>query len=139
MVRAQARYGRYMLDSEGDGDARMRQAIARKLLGDIADDYRRVRELSPNTPVAWYNLGNILFESEDFDGATAAYTKAVELKPDFGEAYYNRGYIALRSGRRTEGIADLSKRGGRHIRQILPYGFLWRRRGREGQHPRWYF
>lgn len=111
MVRAQARYGRYMLDSEGEGDARMRQAMARKLLGDIADDYRRVLELSPNTPVAWYNLGNILFESEDFDGATDAYTKAVELKPDFGEAYYNRGYIALRSGRRTEGIADLSKAG----------------------------
>ena len=37
--------------------------------------------------------------------------KHIELKPDFGEAYYNRGYLALRSGRRNDGIADLSKAG----------------------------
>ena len=43
--------------------------------------------------------------------AVKAFTKAIELKPDFGEAYYNRGYLALRSGRRNDGIADLSKAG----------------------------
>ena len=48
---------------------------------------------------------------EDYDGATEAYGKAIALKPDFGEAYYNRGYIALRDGRRSAGIADLSKAG----------------------------
>ena len=61
--------------------------------------------------VAYFNKGNILFELEEYALARAAYHKAIELKPDFGEAYYNRGYILLKSGHQTEGIADLSKAG----------------------------
>ena len=61
--------------------------------------------------MAYFNLGNIYFELEDYDNATKAYDNAIALKPDFGEAYYNRGYIALRDGRRQAGIADLSKAG----------------------------
>lgn len=61
--------------------------------------------------MAYYNKGNILYELEEYDLATAAYNKAIELKPDFGEAYYNRGYIALKAGRSNEGVADLSKAG----------------------------
>lgn len=110
LIRAQARYGQYLLGhEEGQGVARL--ALARKDLDEIAQDYKKVLELSPRTPVAYYNLGNIYFELEDFDNATKSYDKAIELKPDFGEAYYNRGYIALRDGRRSAGIADLSKAG----------------------------
>lgn len=110
LVRAQARYGRYLLGYE-QGDGAARQALLRKDLDDIAADYRKVLELSPRTPVAYFNLGNIYFEMEDYDLATEAYNKAIELKPDFGEAYYNRGYISLRNGHRGAGIADLSKAG----------------------------
>lgn len=110
MVRAQARLGIYKLgDITDEGPAR--SAIARKMLDDIADDYRQFLALSPSSPVAWYNLGNTLFEGDDFDGAVETYTKAIELKPDFGHAYYNRGYIMLRDGRRNEGLADLSRAG----------------------------
>ena len=109
-MRAQARYGRYLLGYE-QGDGAARQALLRKDLDDIAADYRKVLELSPRTPVAYFNLGNIYFEMEDYDLATEAYNKAIELKPDFGEAYYNRGYISLRNGHRGAGIADLSKAG----------------------------
>lgn len=113
IVRAQARYGSYLLERENvtktDGVAAA--ALSRKALDDIADDYRKVLELSPRTPVAWFNLGNVLFELEDFAGASDAYSKAIDLKPDFGEAFYNRGYIALRSGDRANGIVDLSKAG----------------------------
>lgn len=112
MVRAQARYGRYLSTGDADNtDMSTRSALRRKLLNDIADDWRKVIELSPSTPVAWYNLGNIMFELEDFDAASDAYTHAIGLKSDFGAAYYNRGYIALKAGRRTEGISDLSKAG----------------------------
>lgn len=110
MVRAQARYGTYCLGQE-NAEGIARAALQRKLLDDIVADYDRVIELSPASPIAWYNKGNILFLLEDVDGARQAYGKAIELKPDFGEAYFNRGYIALREGRRAEGIADLSKAG----------------------------
>ncbi len=110
LVRAQARYGQYQLGhEESQGAARL--ALARKDLDEIAQDYQKVLELSPRTPVAYFNLGNIYFELEDYDNATKAYDNAIALKSDFGEAYYNRGYIALRDGRRAAGIADLSKAG----------------------------
>lgn len=119
MVRAQARYGRYLLDkstprNEDDkrpADRISRATLARQALSEILDDYERIIALSPQMAVAWFNKGNILMELEDFAGASAAYSEAVKLKPDFGEAYYNRGYIALREGRRQDGIDDLSKAG----------------------------
>ncbi len=119
MVRAQARYGRYVLDRNaprGDGDKRpadrvSRASLARQALAELRADYDRIIELSPQMAVAWFNKGNILMELEDFAAAASAYTEAVKLKPDFGEAYYNRGYIALTEGRRQDGIDDLSKAG----------------------------
>ena len=111
MVRAQARYGRYMLGHSEGSDAATRGAMSLKLLDDIVADYNKVIELSLSNPIAWFNKGNVLFEKEDYDGAQQAYSKAIQLKPDFGEAYYNRGYIMLKEGRRAEGISDLSKAG----------------------------
>lgn len=120
MIHAQAIYGIYLLESSGatGGDAGSHHAnalessaLARKHLDDIASDYRKAIELAPLTPALWFNLGNILFTLEDLDGATEAYTKAIELKDNFGQAYYNRGYISLRQGNRAGGIADLSKAG----------------------------
>lgn len=116
MIRAQARYSRYLLgESGGDApqarDAMARAAASRHALQEILDDYDTLLRLSPNMAVGWFNRGNILMEMEDFDGAAKSFSRAIELKSDFGEAYYNRGYIALRNGRQNEGVADLSKAG----------------------------
>ena len=35
----------------------------------------------------------------------------MELKPDFGEAYYNLAYVYFQLGNRAEGMANLSKAG----------------------------
>ena len=109
-VRAQARYGSYQLGME-NAEGIARAAMQRKVLDDIVSDYDKVIELSPASPLAWYNKGVALFLMENYEDATSAFSRAIELKGDFGEAYFNRGYIALRSGRRAEGIADLSKAG----------------------------
>jgi regulator of sirC expression with transglutaminase-like and TPR domain len=37
--------------------------------------------------------------------------RAIELYPNFAEAYYNRGLIHLRLGHTKAGTADLSKAG----------------------------
>jgi tetratricopeptide (TPR) repeat protein len=60
---------------------------------------------------AWYNKGNILVEIQDYDHAIEAYTKAIDLKSDMGEAYFNRGYVHLKLGNKRAGIEDLSKAG----------------------------
>lgn len=121
LVRAQARYGKYLLDKNlphnsastgaGSNDALTRTTLLRKSLNDILDDYNEVLRLSPSMAIAWFNKGNILIEMEDYPAAVDAFTQAINLKPEFGEAYYNRGYIALMSGRGNEGLADLGKAG----------------------------
>ncbi|MDE6164458.1 MAG: tetratricopeptide repeat protein, partial [Muribaculaceae bacterium] len=60
---------------------------------------------------AYYDKGNVLLEEDDLTSAVSAYSKAIELKPDFGEAYYNRGYAYMKLGNREAGVADLSKAG----------------------------
>ena len=47
----------------------------------------------------------------DNSNALINYSKAIELKPDLGEAYFNRGLIYLQLGDKEKGTADLSKAG----------------------------
>jgi tetratricopeptide (TPR) repeat protein len=60
---------------------------------------------------AHYDKGNALVEMGDYTSALAAYRKAIELKPDFGEAYYNLAYVYFQLGNRAEGASSLSKAG----------------------------
>ena len=60
---------------------------------------------------AHYNKGCILIAMQDYTSAISAFTNAINLKPDMGEAYYNRGFVYLKLGNKDAGIADLSKAG----------------------------
>ena len=112
LVRAQARYGIWQLgDAAGDSDATARAAMQRQLLDQILEDYDAALAINPASALILFNKGNILFAMEDYHGARQAYSDAIRFKPDLAEAYYNRGYIMLREGRRAEGIADLGKAG----------------------------
>lgn len=119
MLSAQAHYHRYELLTKGGAgdadvehiDATTRGHMRMKALDDAIEGYNKALELSPRTAPAWYNLGNLLVERQDYTSAIAAYTKAIELKEDMGEAYYNRGYVYLKLGNRSSGIADLGKAG----------------------------
>lgn len=130
MIRAQARYSRYLLDKADGGNRRLSQSLrgsgdtpaagadamarlasSRSALAEILADYDKLIELSPRMAIAHFNKGCIYLEMESYDQAAAEFAKAIELKPDFGEAYYNRGYIELLGGHRDTGIADLSKAG----------------------------
>ncbi len=77
----------------------------------ILDDYDKMLQLSPRSPFAYFNKGNIYIEMQDYTSALSAYTKAIELKPDFGEAFYNRGYVYFKLGNKEAGSADLSRAG----------------------------
>lgn len=83
----------------------------RERRAEILNDYERVIKLSPRSPFAYFNLGNLYLESGDLTSALSSYSRAIELKPDFGEAYYNRGYVYFKLGNREKGTADLSHAG----------------------------
>lgn len=97
------------------GDAQnMAMLASRKdamALGDIIADFDLVLKYSPKNVYAMYDKGFVYMQMQDNTAAVSAFTEAIEAKPDFGEAYYNRGLVYLRLGNKEKGLADLSKAG----------------------------
>jgi hypothetical protein len=93
------------------GQADSKSASLKMELRNVVSDFDRVAELSPRMAYAHYNKGNVLVELGDYTSAIAAYRKAIELKADFGEAYYNLAYVYFQLGNRQEGARNLSKAG----------------------------
>ncbi len=56
----------------------------------------------------YYNRGLAHSKKGELELAIAAYTKAIELKPDYAEAYYNRGGAFLRLGEREKAKLDIA-------------------------------
>lgn len=83
----------------------------RMAMTEVMSDIDMTLELSPRFAMAYFNKGNLLLEQRDYTSALSAFTKAIENKPDMGEAYYNRGYVYFRLGNKEAGSADLSKAG----------------------------
>lgn len=90
--------------------------LSRYLKGRSADDLVRAREdfqkavgLDPKYASAWNGLGVALRQSGDADGAIAAWTKAVEIKPDLGFALYNLGLGLLGRGDKAEALRHFAR------------------------------
>ncbi|MCM1110958.1 MAG: tetratricopeptide repeat protein [Clostridium sp.] len=77
----------------------------------VLADLDHTLELSPEMAVAWYDKGVVLAEMKDYEGAMEAFNQAIRIRPAFGEAYFNRGYVEFRRGHRQAGQADLSRAG----------------------------
>ena len=123
-ARAYARYVQYTMQSLSatatdtptkSSDAKnMAMLAGRKdamALGEIIADLDLVLKYSPKNVYAMYDKGYIYMLMQDNTAAVSAYSNAIEVKPDFGEAYYNRGLVYLRLGNKEKGLADLSKAG----------------------------
>jgi len=67
--------------------------------------------LAPDFPYVYYNLGNLYSLSDDLPSAVANYTKALDLYPYIGEAYYNRGLVQIFLKDKEKGCIDISKAG----------------------------
>ena len=74
-------------------------------------DMTRAEELLPDSPYVHYNLGNLYCLSNDLPESISQYTKAIELAPKIGEAYYNRGLVQIYLKDRDKGCIDLSVAG----------------------------
>ncbi|MBK8482774.1 MAG: tetratricopeptide repeat protein [Saprospiraceae bacterium] len=57
----------------------------------------------------YYIKGNSKAKLQDYGGAIADFTKAMELNPDFSAAYNNRGISKLALGQKDSGCLDLSQ------------------------------
>lgn len=50
-------------------------------LGDAAEDFKWVTQMSPDFAPGWHNLGNVMLKLKNREGAVSAYRKALELEP----------------------------------------------------------
>lgn len=69
------------------------------------------------------NLGNLLLESGDFDGAIAKYEAALAADPDYAVAHFNLGVACKRAGNIGSGVRSL-----RRAQRLDGTSFLRRRR-----------
>jgi tetratricopeptide (TPR) repeat protein len=77
----------------------------------VKSDLGRVIELAPDFVYGYYDLATLQSNIQDYRSAIENYTKAIKLKGNFAEAYYNRGLTNIYLGNNKQGIADLSKAG----------------------------
>ena len=77
----------------------------------VIDDLNEVLKRSPKNIYATYNKGCVYLLLNDYTSAINCFSTCIDIKPDLGEAYYNRGLTYLRLGNRERGVADLSKAG----------------------------
>lgn len=79
--------------------------------GDYAEAASLYRKLTEERPLAryWAFLGAALGASERHEDGVEASTKAVEIDPKYGLAYYNRALILNRMGRKSRASKDLKR------------------------------
>ena len=74
-------------------------------------DMTRAAELNPEFPYTYYNLGNLYCLSNDLPEAIVQYSRAIDIFPYIGEAFYNRGLVLIYLKDKEKGCIDLSTAG----------------------------
>lgn len=83
----------------------------------VIEEYQAILKQDSSLAITWYNMGNIYCLNKDFENATAAYSQAIRLDNNMGEAYYNRGLTYIFLGDNNKGCTDMSKAGELGISQ----------------------
>lgn len=100
------------MDNAGTAKARVRDGSTRTYDYSAAIwDMNRAAAIYPEFPYTYYNLGNLYCLSGNMPEAITQYTKAIDLYPGLGEAYYNRGLVLIYVRDKEKGCLDLSKAG----------------------------
>ncbi|MFM6914039.1 MAG: tetratricopeptide repeat protein, partial [Aquirufa sp.] len=58
---------------------------------------------------AFFLRGNAKWKEKEYSEAIKWYTEAIEKRPDFSDAYYNRGLVYQILEKNDEALADFSK------------------------------
>ena len=64
---------------------------------------------APDNGVAHYNLGVLHQSQSRFEQAEKAFSRAIQINPDFVRAYTNRGVLKLQQKRHQEALRDFSQ------------------------------
>lgn len=100
------------MDDTGAARARVRDQVVRHYdYGDAIEDMKAAAAMAPDLPYAYFNLGNLYCLSSEHVSSIENFTKAIELYPYMGDAYFNRGLVLIYLKDREKGCIDLSRAG----------------------------
>ena len=100
------------MDDSGNTRARVRDQITHQYdYSEAIADMKNAAAIVPDIPYFHFNLGNLYCLSSDHINSIESYTKAIELYPYMGDAYFNRGLVLIYLKDREKGCIDLSRAG----------------------------
>jgi tetratricopeptide (TPR) repeat protein len=71
--------------------------------------FRAVTELNSSSFEAWYYLGNLAYNRNDFDEAKKSYQRAVDIRSDYAEAEFGIGLVYRRQNQLDMALAQFDK------------------------------
>jgi cytochrome c-type biogenesis protein CcmH/NrfG len=71
--------------------------------------YKEILVKHPSVPEVHYNLGYVYAQKKDWPSAEGAYLKAIELRPNYGEAYTALSRVYSNSGQQAKATEILAK------------------------------
>lgn len=77
----------------------------------VISDLEKIINLDTGFSFAYYNKGYIDCKMGNYRDAVTSFTKAIQNKPNFPEAFYNRGLLYILLNEKQKGCEDLSKAG----------------------------
>ena len=100
------------IDEKGTSRARVKDRTVRTYdYSEALEDLVAASITVEDIPYIHYNLGNIYVLSSMLVEAIGSYTRALELYPAMGDAYFNRGLVQIFLKDKEKGCIDLSRAG----------------------------
>ena len=100
------------MDDTGTTRARVKDQVTRSYdYTDAIDDMKEAAGIMKDMPYVYYNLGNLYCLSSEHINSIDNYTKAIEIYPYMGDAYFNRGLVLIYLKDKEKGCIDLSRAG----------------------------
>ena len=100
------------MDDSGNTRARVKDQVVRMYdYSDAIQDLKAAVEVLSDVPYMYFNLGNLYCLSSEHVASIENYTKAIELYPYMGDAYFNRGLVLIYLKDKEKGCIDLSRAG----------------------------
>ena len=111
------------MDDSGNTRARVKDQVSRSYdYTDAIRDMRAAQESLPDLPYVYFNLGNLYCLSSEHIASIDNYTRAIELYPYMGDAYFNRGLVLIYLKDKEKGCIDMSRAGELGIQDA--YGII---------------
>lgn len=100
------------MDDQGATRARVGDRVGREYdYSDAIADILAAASIMPDIPYIHFDLGNLYCLSSQLVESMESYSRAINLYPYMGEAYYNRGLVLIFLKDKEKGCIDLSRAG----------------------------